>query len=100
MDILSMNDKTLIVKYIDNEFDDKFQRKIKNKKINYDKTCINIKEFLNKLNIAELEKLDRFIKVQMRVKDYHMKNKNYDSFRTIEESIRLMNDFRLFYKSI
>ena len=92
--IIETREKYIILEYIDNEFDENLNRKIKRKKFEIDKSLITLSEFLNKLNTVELEKLNRFIKVQNKAMSYHRKHNNNDSYKTIKESIQLMNDFK------
>ena len=92
--IIGTEKNYVVVEYIDNEFDENLNRKIKRKKFEIDKSLITLSEFLNKLNTVELEKLNRFIKVQNKAMSYHKKNNNNDSYKTVKESIQLMNDFK------
>ena len=97
--IVDINNNYVIVEYIDNEFNDNQKRVSKRKKIHIDKTLTNISEFLNKLNVKELEKLNRFITIQNKAMNYHIKKENHDSYKIIKDSIALMNNFKKKYKN-
>ena len=92
--IIETEKNYVVAEYIDNEFDENLNRKIKRKKFEIDKSLITFSEFINKLNEEELEKLNRFIRVQNKAMNYHKKKNNIDSHKTIKESIKLMNDFK------
>ena len=96
--IIGTEKNYVVVEYIDNEFDENFNRKIKRKKFEIDKSLITFSEFINKLNEEELEKLNRFIEVQNKAMNYHKKKNNIDSHKTIKESIKLMNNFKRNFK--
>ena len=94
--IIKNTSNQILVEYIDNEFDENFNRKVKIEKFINDNTII-IDEFINKLNSEEFNKLNRFIKIQAKVMKYHEKKKNHDSSKVVQGSIDLLNEFRELY---
>ena len=92
--VIDVNNHSIVIEYIDNEFDEDCSRKIKIKRFDFDKSFMNISEFLNKLNTDELEKLNRFIEIQNKVMKHHLENKNYDSYKTVKYSLSLVVDFK------
>tara|TARA_Y100001970_G_C14095251_1_gene782286 strand:- start:308 stop:640 length:333 start_codon:yes stop_codon:yes gene_type:complete len=94
--IIENTSDQILVEYIDNEFDENFNRRVKIEKFINDNTII-IDEFINKLNSEEFNKLNRFIKTQVIVMKHHEKNKNYDTLKVVKGSIELLNEFRGLY---
>ena len=94
--IIESTSDEILVEYIDNEFDENFNRRVKIEKFINDNTII-IDEFINKLNIEEFNKLNRFIKTQVKVMKHHEKKKKYDSSKVVKGSIELLNEFRNLY---
>ena len=94
--IIENTSDQILVEYIDNEFDENFNRRVKIEKFINDNTII-IDEFINKLNSEEFNKLNRFIKTQFKVMKHHEKKKKYDSSKVVKGSIELLNEFRDLY---
>jgi len=97
--IVKKDNSEIIVDYIDNEFDEFFKRKVKQRKItlpkNFDNLSDDFNQIINKLNVQELVKTNNYLKTQNKILKYHRKNNNLDSIRVVEESIKLMESFRL-----
>ncbi len=96
--ILEKKDSLIIVNYKDNEFNSKGNRVIKKAEIYLDEYLNNFSndfdEILNKLNGQELNKINNYISTQYKVLDYHIKKNNYDSVKTVQTSIKLMENFK------
>tara|TARA_B110000014_G_C19995542_1_gene515782 strand:- start:62 stop:400 length:339 start_codon:yes stop_codon:yes gene_type:complete len=92
--VIDVDDNSIIIEYVDNEFDENCNRKVKIKIFSFDKSFMNISDFLNKLNDCELDKLNRFIEIQNKVMKHHLKNKKYDSYNTVKYSLDLMLVFK------
>tara|TARA_B100000212_G_scaffold342317_1_gene328824 strand:- start:4822 stop:5175 length:354 start_codon:yes stop_codon:yes gene_type:complete len=97
--IVKKDDSVITVEYIDNEFDEFFKRKVKQRKItlpeNFDNLYDDFNQIINKLNEQELIKTNNYLKTQNKILKYHKKNNNLDSIRVVEDSIKLMESFRL-----
>ena len=96
--IIDKRDSVIIVEYKDNEFNSKGRRVIKEAKIDLNQYLNNFSndfsQILDKLNNQELEKIDNYISTQYKVLDYHIKKNNYDSLKTVQDSIKLMEKFK------
>ena len=96
--IIKKNNSEVTVEYIDNEFDEFFERKVKQRKIklpeNFDNLYDDFNQIINKLNKQELIKTNNYLKTQNKILRYHKKNNNIDSIRVVEESIKLVESFR------
>ena len=98
LNIIDKRGSVIIVEYKDNEFDSKGRRVIKEAKIDLNQYLNNFSndfsQILDKLNNQELEKIDNYISTQYKVLDYHIKKNNYDSVKTVQDSIKLMEKFK------
>ena len=96
--IVKKDDSVITVEYIDNEFDEFFKRKVKQRKFtlpgNFDNLYDDFNQIINKLNVQELVKTNNYLKTQNKILRYHKKNNNIDSIRVVEESIKLVESFR------
>ena len=92
--ILGKKDSVITVEYKDNEFNSKGKRVIKKTEIYLNNFSNDFSQILDKLNSQELKKIDNYISTQYKVLDYHIKNNNYDSVKTVQESIKLMENFK------
>ena len=72
-----------------NQFNDNMERTVLKEKIN-ENINVHKEELLTNLNKYEYEKLKKYIKVQKRVLVKHQKNRNYDSVRVVNYSLRSM----------
>ena len=83
--IVKKDGSMITVDYIDNEFDEFFNRKVKQCKIklseNFDNLYDDFNQIINKLNERELIKTNNYLKTQDKILKYHKKNNNLDSFR-------------------
>ncbi len=98
LQIIKKNNSIVTVKYIDNEFDESFKRKVKERNLklpeNFDNLCNDFNEIINKLNEQELIKTNNYLKTQNKILKYHKRKNNTDSVRVVEESIKLLESFR------
>ena len=78
--IIKKNNSEVTVEYIDNEFDEFFERKVKQRKIklpeDFDNLYDDFNQIINKLNEQELIKTNNYLKTQNKVLRYHKKNNN------------------------
>jgi len=91
--VLNYADKNIKLQYIDNEFTIQEKRKIKEEVINND-FSIDESEIINKLNRLELNKLNRYMRVQKKILNHYKKNQNFDSYSVVNSSIKLMLKFK------
>ena len=94
--ILNYSLSDIKVQYVDNEFSIDGKRKKKEEIINND-FSIDESKILNKLNESELDKLNKYVKVQNKILDYHKKKQNFDSYSVVRNSIKLMLEFKKEY---
>ena len=96
--VVKKNNSFVTVEYIDNEFDEFFEQKVKQRIIklpeNFDNLYDDFNQIINKLNKQELIKTNNYLKTQNKILRYHKKNNNIDSIRVVEESIKLVESFR------
>ena len=96
--VVKKNNSFVTVEYVDNEFDEFFERKVKQRTIklpeNFDNLYDDFNQIINKLNRQELIKTNNYLKTQNKILRYHKKNNNIDSIRVVEESIKLVESFR------
>ena len=97
--ILDKQDSSIVVEYKNNEFDDKGNRAIKKCQIDlpesFNKLCDDFSQILNKLNSQELIKTNNYLKIQYKVLDHHRRKNNYESIQVVEDSIELVESFKL-----
>ena len=94
--ILNYSISNIKVEYVDNEFSFDGKRKIKEQTINND-FSIDESKNLNKLNELELNKLNKYIKVQNKILEYHKRKQNFDSYSVVKDSVKLMLQFKKEY---
>lgn len=94
--ILNYSINDIKVQYVDNEFSLDGKRKIKEQTINND-FSIDESKILNKLNQLELNKLNKYIKVQNKILEYHKRKQNFDSYSVVKDSVKLMLQFKKEY---
>jgi hypothetical protein len=97
--IIDKNNNDIVVEYKDNIFNEKGLRKHKKCKINlsnYSNILFDdLNNILDKLNKEEFKKINNYIKTQYKILNYHTKNKNHDSVKTVQNSIHLMESFKM-----
>ena len=60
---------------------------------------INLKDFLYKKNLSEYVALKKYIIIQKRVLQKHENRRNYDAIRIVNESIKMMLEFKLEFEN-
>ena len=97
--IINRKNNDLIVEYKDNIFNEQGLRKHKKCKIHltdiYNILSDDLSKIIDKLNKEELKKINNYIKTQYKILKYHAKNNNYDSIKTVKDSILLMESFKM-----
>ena len=91
---ISINGKNINLSFLDNAFNNDGSRLILKEVVHTEEKLISLNKYLHNKNKLEYDKLIKYIQIQKKVLDKHQKSGNYDSFRIIESSILLMEEFK------